>query len=344
MNSCFTPVRLFVYAFLSLWLWQTPPIYAQSPTARTRMVVAFGSCNKQYLPQPLWDEIIKNKPALWVWLGDNIYSDTEDMALMKTNYDSALANPGYQRLIKNTKVIGMWDDHDYGVNDGGKEYPKKEESKKMMFDFLGYPQSAPVRQRKGAYHSYTLSKNGRTIKVILLDTRYFRSPLKKLKGACVPSKRGTILGKAQWKWLKKELATSQADVNIIGSGIQIIPDEHRFEKWANFPKERRRLLGLIAKSKAKNTLLISGDRHIAEVSKHAYKNSAKPIYEITSSGLTHTWSKKRPYANQYREGELIIALNFGLLEFDWGSQPKLIVKIKGKANQTLLEKTIPLQK
>lgn len=321
--------------------WVPPNAFAQS---KSTLTIAFGSCNRQNLPQPLWKEIIKNQPDLWIWLGDNIYGDTEDMAKMKAKYDKVLANQDYQALIKSTQVMGIWDDHDYGVNDGGVEYSKKEESQQLMFDFLQYPKNTPLRKQKGAYHSQTITKDGKTIKVILLDARYFRDPIKRVKGVYLPNKRGTVLGKAQWKWLKKELTNSKADVNIIGSGIQFIPVQHRFEKWANFPRERKKLLKLIARSKAKNVLLVSGDRHIAEVSKYESKKMDTPLYEITSSGLTHTWSLGGKEVNKYRVGKLIVALNFGIFEFNWGEKPSVTVKIKGLENKTLLEQKIPLKK
>lgn len=315
----------------------------QQKPAITQLSMAFGSCNHQDLPQPLWKDIVKNSPELWIWLGDNIYGDTEDMTVMKSKYDKVLANADYQALIKKTTVMGIWDDHDYGVNDGGVEYPKKVESQQLMFDFLKYPKNAAVRTQKGAYHSKIITKNDRKIKIILLDARSFRDSLYRVDGSCVPNLSGTILGDAQWKWFEKELTNSDADVHIIGNGIQIIPEDHRFEKWANYPKERTRFFEVIAQSKAKNVLLISGDRHIAEVSKYEDPKIGYPIYEITSSGLTHTWQEKKSEKNRYRVGELIIALNFGLFEFKWGEKSEVIVKIKGKGDQTLLEQNILLR-
>lgn len=308
------------------------------------IVVTFGSCNKQYLSQPLWQDIAQNNPDLWVWLGDNIYGDTQNMSIMKSKYDQQLRNPGYKALIENVKVVGTWDDHDYGVNDGGEEFPKKKESQQLMLDFLGYPSNSPVRQQEGVYNSYTVQKNGYSVKVILLDARYFRGTLKKVNGAYQLNTTGTMLGEQQWKWLENELKNSSADAHVIGSGIQFIPEEHRFEKWANFPNERKRLFDLIASTKAKNTVLISGDRHIAEVSKYEGLSSKIPLYEFTSSGLTHTWSSGGTEKNKYREGELIIALNFGVFEFFLGDSPKLVGYIKGRGNKTLQKVTVPLSK
>ena len=74
-------------------------------------------------------------------------------------------------------MIGVYDDHDYGVNDGCKNYPKRKESKKCLMDFLDVPKNSPLRKQEGAYQSYTFGKGAQTIKVIVMDTRYFRDPV-----------------------------------------------------------------------------------------------------------------------------------------------------------------------
>jgi hypothetical protein len=98
----------------------------QTEPAITR--IAFGSCNREWRPQPLWDPILATQPDLWIWLGDNIYADTQGMEAMRQKYAIQLANAGYQRLRAGVPIIGTWDDHDYGANNSGKEYPHKAES------------------------------------------------------------------------------------------------------------------------------------------------------------------------------------------------------------------------
>jgi alkaline phosphatase D len=41
--------------------------------------IAFGSCANQDHPQPVWDAIVVTQPELFLFLGDNVYADTEDM-------------------------------------------------------------------------------------------------------------------------------------------------------------------------------------------------------------------------------------------------------------------------
>lgn len=52
--------------------------------------IAFGSCSREDLPQPLWMPIVNQRPGLWIWLGDNVYADTADMAA----YARRTAAPG----------------------------------------------------------------------------------------------------------------------------------------------------------------------------------------------------------------------------------------------------------
>lgn len=301
--------------------------------------LAFGSCNKHDLPQPIWNPIINDSPDLFLWLGDNVYGDTDNMELLKSKYEAQNQQHDYKRLKLHTPVIGIWDDHDYGINDGGKFYAQKRESQQLMLDFLGEPANSPRRKQEGAYASYTYGVGENSIKIFLLDTRYHRDTLHVINKVYQHNHEGTMLGEEQWKWLEEELRNSKAAVNIIASGIQFIPTEHPHEKWANFPKERQRLLQLIATTNVKNPLLMSGDRHIAEISLLKNDDFPKGLYEVTSSGLTHTWKEYKEEYNPYRQGKLIAALHYGLLEIDWENRI-LNLKIKGTEGQVFLEQEI----
>lgn len=300
--------------------------------------IAFGSCNKQDSPQPLWEPILANNPDVWIWLGDNIYGDTEDMDLMKKKYGQQLENEGYQKLIASTSIVGTWDDHDYGKNDAGKEYPKKKESRELMYNFLGVEKSSKLRKREGAYSAHIYGENDNTVKVILLDARYFRDELRKDDdGAYIPNLSGSILGESQWEWLENELEKNDATITLIGSGIQIIPEEHPFEKWENFPNERERLFELLGRTETKGAILLSGDRHIAEISKLEVEGMGYPLYDVTSSGLTHTWEENREEPNQHRVGDMIARLNFGLLHYEWEEeQVTVTMEIRGEGNELYL--------
>jgi len=317
----------------------------QLDTAALLNTIALGSCNQQDEPQDMWPVIGGHDPDLWIWLGDNIYGDTEDMDVLARKYKKQKFGADYAAFRENTQVIGIWDDHDYGLNDGDKRYAKKAESEELLLNFLDVPQDAAVRGRPGAYQSYTFGPKDKQVKILLLDARYFRDTLSKSKEEnrrYLPNKTGDILGEAQWQWLERQLTDSPAQVHLIGSGVQILPQDHGYEKWANFPKSRQRLFDLLQRSQPANPVLLSGDRHIAELSRIELDSLPQPIYELTASGMTHSWETVGEEPNRHRVGELVPKKNFGLIRIDWsGDQPDLRVEVRGvEENALLLEKAL----
>jgi alkaline phosphatase D len=172
--------------------------------------------------------------------------------------------------------------------------------------------------------------------VIVLDTRYFRDTLyadPSKQKRYLPNMEGDVLGAAQWKWLEQELRNSQANLNILCSSVQVIADEHPYEKWGNFPNARKKLLGLISSVKPKNLIIISGDRHMAEISKMDLQGLPYPLYDFTSSGLTHIRSGTTE-ANKFRVGDMVVKRNFGLLKVQWeGSKPTVTMEVRGLQNE-----------
>lgn len=307
-----------------------------SKETNTDFVIAFGSCNNQTLSNPFWAEIEKNKPNVWIWGGDVIYTDTYDMAYMAENYRIQKNNADYADFTKKVEVLGTWDDHDYGLNDGGVEYSKKAEAQQLFLDFLDVPKNDVRRKQEGVYFAKDYSVNDKIIKIILLDTRYFRTALtadNETKKRFKPNVygEGTMLGEMQWEWLKNELQNSKAAYNIIVSSIQFLSDEHGFEAWGNMPHEADKLVNLLKLSKAKNAIILSGDRHISEISKKEIDGLPYPLIDFTSSGLTHSYTAFKGEPNKYRLGIVISKKSFGILKFDFKTNA-VTMEIKGENN------------
>lgn len=304
----------------------------------TTNVFAFGSCNHEDDPQTIWKEVVENNPSLWIWMGDNIYGDS-NMSTLKSKYDFLKATPEYSAFNKRVPVIGTWDDHDYGMNDGNKSFAKKGKSKELLLEFLNVSKSRQIWKREGVYDSYTIGSGKNRVKVILLDTRSFQDVLEKdtQSKARYLKSGGDVLGDAQWDWLSSELNKSDAEVTLIVSSIQFLSSEHNYEKWANFPKARQRMLELLASSAQQNVIFLSGDRHIAEVSKMDVPNLSYPLYDITSSGMTHSYEKANE-PNQYRVSSLNGLKNYGILQFEWTEDNVSIeTQIKGVDGDTLIQ-------
>ncbi|MEL7161022.1 MAG: DUF1499 domain-containing protein, partial [Bacteroidota bacterium] len=240
---------------------------------------------------------------------------------MAADYARQKTAPEYAAFAAKTQVFGVWDDHDYGINDGGKEWPHQAAAKALMLDFLDVPADAPVRNYAGAYQTYDLEKNGLTVRVFLLDTRSFRdalAPPTREGHRYGASKEGDVLGEEQWAWLAEQLAATEGvDFVLVASSIQVLPEEHGYEKWANFPTARQRLLDLLADADVRNVLLLSGDRHLAEISRVTHRGL--DVHELTASGLTHSY-EAADEPNQHRLSPLIGKKNYGLLHFFPGKE------------------------
>ena len=279
---------------------------APLPPLPKKFTLAFGSCNRPTLPQPLWSDVANLAPDAWAWLGDNVYADTTDIRRTRRLYAEQAARQDYAALAASTRVVGIWDDHDFGRNDAGGEYPKKAESQAALLDFLGEPEDSPRRAQLGTYASYVFGERERQVKLILLDGRYHRDK---------PFSRGDTLGEEQWAWLENELKTSTAQVHLVASGYQVLPLDQVQEKWGNFPTARLRLLELLRTARTPGVLFLSGDRHFAELSCLCDGSFSYPLYELTSSGLTHYDDVREK--NRFRVGSVFARRNFGAVQVDW---------------------------
>ncbi len=66
-----------------------------------------------------------------------------------------------QELVRNCRIIGTWDDNDYGMK-----------NQELFLDFLGEPKDNPRCKQRGIYVSYLFGEPGKQTKVVLLDEHY----------------------------------------------------------------------------------------------------------------------------------------------------------------------------
>lgn len=333
-----------LFLLSALYLSSCKQIKTEVPVQKTEtFTISFGSCNKEDEAQDYWPHIAALNPDLWIWMGDNIYGDSNDPDFIAKAYQVQKGNSYYQQFIANHQILGTWDDHDYGMNDGNKNYMYKEECKKLLIDFLDYPEIISTAKREGVYHAKDLAE-GR-IKVLLLDTRSFQDVLEKNPDPTSryhSSENGDILGEEQWEWLETELQKSQAALNIIVSSIQFLAEDQGFEKWANFPSSKKRFIEMLKNNGDKKCLVLSGDRHIAEISRQEFPQLNYPLYDITSSGLTHSYETATEN-NKHRIDSLVRIKNFGSLKvFLSEGLDSSIVRIHAIDGRTLIKHKLEL--
>jgi len=167
-----------------------------------------GSCLDQDLEQPIWAAIEKQNIDGFIFLGDNVYGDHKSGELdkLKKAYKKQKTNiPSW--LTEDKKILAIWDDHDYGENDGGGNYKNKKEAQMLFLDFWKIPKQDSRRARQGIYFEETQLIEDKSVQIIGLDTRYFRSKLEGRKNGYLPNNdpRASVLGAEQWKWLDETL-------------------------------------------------------------------------------------------------------------------------------------------
>jgi alkaline phosphatase D len=323
------------------------PSFAEEKKPLSR--IGFGSCLRQDKEQPIWTPLLATKPELFLFLGDNIYADTRDIEVMRKKYKEQAAKEGFQALKALCPLLGTWDDHDYGEDDAGASYPLKKEAQEAFLDFFGVPKDSPRRKQEGIYDAQVFGPEGKRVQVIMLDMRYFRSDLKpgSRRGTYLPltdDPKATLLGETQWKWLEEQLKVP-AEVRLIGSSVQFVPEDHPFEKWGNIPHERDRFLKLLASTKANGVLILSGDRHLAELSM-LDTGVGYPLYDLTSSGMNQGNKRFRKIEpNRHRLAIQDVGDNFGMVRIDWTKDdPILSLEIYDVEGDVTIRQKVPLSR
>jgi alkaline phosphatase D len=325
-----------------------PPAVGAAAPGRVRIGVF--SCCDQTQPQPLWNAVLAEAPDHLVFAGDNVYASRQpfDIAELRAAYAQQARVESFRRVRERIAHSAIWDDHDYGLNDGGAEFAHKQASKDAFLDFWAVPAADDRRAREGLHHAAWVQPGGRRVQLIVLDTRWWRSALRPTdqRGARGrerylpdPDPAKTLLGDAQWAWLGQRLR-EPADGHVVVSSIQLLAEGHGFERWGNLPLERERLFRTVRASGARGVVLVSGDRHIGGLYHHAGPDVAYPLWEMTSSGVTHPWTTAdEPGPN--RVGPLVRERHWGLVVFDFAAA-SLTLSLRGEANQVLHEHTVPL--
>ena len=282
---------------------QLDDVYPSRTTHGLEM--GFGSCNKAPKTghnafKAMTDNTVSNASSwsTYAWLGDAVYGDHNPIPflwlpaepqMLRDKFAELKRMDDYAALVERVPVVGTWDDHDFGANDGGAWYQHKRDAQVTFLDFLGVSPDSPRRDRTGVYSAIGLqaSSADSLVVVILLDVRTHAD----IKG-------NVILGDEQWAWLESVLDFVARDprvvLTLVGSGTQVLPlDKVLAEGWHHVPHERTRLLDALVATGVPSVFL-SGDVHFSEVShtRHCTSSHFADMYDVTSSGLTHTWGDK----------------------------------------------------
>ena len=298
--------------FLTLLLCVALPVAAE-----TR--IGIGSCFNQARDASIWSSIAEEQLDGFLFLGDNLYASRRfSVNRLKNAYDEIDQLIPFQSL---GFIHAVWDDHDYGLNDGGQYFIHKDYSGFLFREFFSNKSDIEFASTRGTYHVTVREISGQQVQFIGLDTRSFRSDLTKTpnrnqKGAerYIPSEdpEQSMLGLDQWAWLEAVLQ-KPADIRILMSSIQVLAEGHGWERWGNLPLEKQRLKALLESRAGGVLLIVSGDRHVGGV--YTATIGSEEVIEVTSSGLNMAWTDTDEYLpNQL--GDAIRVDHYAILMLD----------------------------
>lgn len=292
---------------------------------------------------------------LLLMIGDNVYGDRDGMGYVSNDADldemreaftDLAAREDFQAVRQSIPMMVAWDDHDYGANDGGKDFPFRGLAERIHENFWGLSDQ-DVGQWPGTYYARSFGPEGQRVQVIMLDTRFFRSTLTptdkwgaKGKERYLPAPSGSMqdmLGVAQWTWLENQLQ-QPADIRLIASSIQVMPTVHGWEAWSTMPDERQRLFNLVKKTGANGVVFLSGDRHAS----YLYEEDGVLPYtahELTASSLNVSFAEETDEMDARQVGAGYPPENFGAVEIDWDAR-RIDLKVKDNAGNTVRQNSL----
>ncbi len=335
-----------------------PMVSAPLDSHQTISRIIIGSCASPVQNDDIYNVIRDSNGDVMLLIGDNVYAADEtndpDLKSLREAYGQLAESRNFSALRASLPLLVTWDDHDFGLDDAGGDWPYKKRSQDLFKHVWAVHTDDPRSTRDGVYYARISGPPGRRVQFILLDTRYFRSALYKPtpkpvspdpSGLYLPSTNEDqqMLGEEQWQWLETQL-TKQAEIRIIATSIQMIAEGHYREAWRTLPKEQDRFFRLLDKTKANGVVLVSGDKHSAAIYR-LEKDVPYPLWEMTASSLNlplSNWVSNiivEPGPN--RIGEPYYDANFGVIEIDWQTR-RILLQIMDDKGRVVLANNIKL--
>jgi alkaline phosphatase D len=195
-----------------------------------------------------------------------------------------------ENVLRRYAVAHMWDDHDYGRNEGDKTYPDKKMSLQV---FQEYFPTYPLTEH-GDWQSFSYAQAD----FFLLDSRSQRDPNGEPDGPAKSMLDGDNLGKkGQLAWLKHGLAGSEAKWKFIVSPVVFNPTTKFHDGWAGFGHERNKILSFIERKGITGVVVLSGDLHIGGIDDGTHSGLTEMVTPIAtgpgclSAGQPGQWSE-----------------------------------------------------
>ncbi|MDG1252551.1 MAG: alkaline phosphatase D family protein [Schleiferiaceae bacterium] len=278
--------------------------------------------------ESIFIQIAEEEKSFFLWLGDNLYFKKEDWqgeSEMRDAYQQRFSTQPVQALLKSSRQLAIYDDHDFGPNDSDSSFTGRRFS---AHAFAEQWKETPTQVER--YGDIRWAERYGSTLMIGLDDRFHRGPV------------GTqILGRGQLNWLAKTLSeNSDASIVFIAVGSQVLNDAKVFENYARF-QERDEFMSLCARA-GMPVVFLTGDRHHGEISQK--RVDGVTLTEITASPLTsttHDPSKEELKANRSLVKNTVVS-EAHYARIHWDGLSELTVDLVGKSGTTIVNKKIYL--
>jgi alkaline phosphatase D len=247
------------------------------PTGLTSVKIALASCMSDapiFERIKIWETLANQNPDMIFFLGDNVYAAVNEMADPETLWDRYVQTRLSLEVFKKESLIPIfatWDDHDFGQNDGNKNYPYVNEAQQVFRDF--FPQEAindVIDKGPGVSQAVNLLNH----RFIFLDDRSFRDD----------PHGESMWGLEQELWLQNQMETANTPLWII-NGSQIFGKYGPSESLeSDYPNHFQRFTTLLS-TLNKPIMFISGDIHASEIMQIPKSLLGFDSLELTSSSM-----------------------------------------------------------
>jgi alkaline phosphatase D len=282
----------------------------------------------------IFEAVHEVDPDVFIWLGDNVYYREPDWTsrtgmIHRWTHDRAIDE--LRPMMATIPQYAIWDDHDYGPNDIGREFWNKAAATDVFNLFNGNP-TAGLPELPGIFTYFAWGD----VHFYLTDNRTYRT-VRGVNAEPFGYKR-QMLGKEQVDWLielmkynrLQSISSYPCSFHVVAMGTQVLSPWSR-DGYPKFPDEWNYLFDRLVAEEIHNVIFISGDVHFSEVSQMIRTGDSGPdfvFWDITSSSMTAGSSTgpevdENPYRLDVFPGDIdrYGAHNFATLSFE-GSLPE----------------------
>jgi alkaline phosphatase D len=264
-----------------------------------------------------------------LWLGDYLYYGPKNYnspeGMYKKQVKTRLHNL-HMDFMRSRPQYSIWDDHEFGPNNSGKNFIYKKEGLDFHKMFWANPFYGET-DNPGCYYNFSYQD----AEYFMTDGRYYRD-----EEGMDTSK---MLGDKQIQWLCEKLKSSKATFKFVAVGSQVLNRVTTNDSYTYFPKEKKTLFDFIEKEKITGVIFLSGDRHHTELIK-IDRECAYPLFDFTNSAVTsfrRRTRKSAEFINPDRIPETLVdKQNYGRIAIE-GEVGKRVCVLQTYNNRGKLE-------